>query len=156
MTDHPLARAPPAALWLLALLALSGPAMPLAAERYEGIAYSHGTDRIVYRETHWLFDRDGTQQRLVIYRCADGTPFGRKWVGAAPSATAPDFDYEDARDGYREGVRTEKNARLVFVSHDREFVGGLATRILELKPGGKLVDFKGTYDEYLKAQGLDG
>jgi ATPase subunit of ABC transporter with duplicated ATPase domains len=45
---------------------------------------------------------------------------------------------------------------LVFVSHDREFVGGLATRILELKPGGKLVDFKGTYDEYLKAQGLDG
>ena len=38
----------------------------------------------------------------------------------------------------------------------REFVGGLATRILELKPGGKLVDFKGTYDEYLKAQGLDG
>jgi ATPase subunit of ABC transporter with duplicated ATPase domains len=45
---------------------------------------------------------------------------------------------------------------LVFVSHDREFVGGLATRILELKPGGKVVDFKGTYDEYLKAQGLDG
>ena len=45
---------------------------------------------------------------------------------------------------------------LLFVSHDREFVGGLATRILELKPGGKLVDFKGTYDEYLKAQGLEG
>src|ERR1700739_957853 len=40
---------------------------------------------------------------------------------------------------------------LVFVSHDREFVGGLATRILELKPGGGLTDFRGTYDEYLKA-----
>ena len=44
---------------------------------------------------------------------------------------------------------------LVFVSHDREFVGGLATRVLELKPGGKIVDFRGTYDEYLKAQGIE-
>ncbi len=44
---------------------------------------------------------------------------------------------------------------LVFVSHDREFVGGLATRILELKPGGKLVDFRGKYDEYLQSQGIE-
>ena len=44
---------------------------------------------------------------------------------------------------------------LVFVSHDREFVGGLATRILELRPGGTLVDFRGNYDEYLKAQGIE-
>jgi ATPase subunit of ABC transporter with duplicated ATPase domains len=45
---------------------------------------------------------------------------------------------------------------LVFVSHDREFVGGLATRIIELKPGaGGIVDFRGTYDEYLKAQGIE-
>jgi len=43
---------------------------------------------------------------------------------------------------------------LIFVSHDREFVGGLATRIIELKPGGGIVDFKGTYDEYLKSQGI--
>src|SRR6267142_909841 len=38
---------------------------------------------------------------------------------------------------------------LIFVSHDREFVGGLATLIIELKPGG-IMDFRGTYDEYLK------
>jgi ATPase subunit of ABC transporter with duplicated ATPase domains len=44
---------------------------------------------------------------------------------------------------------------LVFVSHDREFVGGLATRIIELKPGAGIVDFRGTYDEYLKAQGVE-
>jgi ATPase subunit of ABC transporter with duplicated ATPase domains len=44
---------------------------------------------------------------------------------------------------------------LIFVSHDREFVGTLATRIMELKPGGELTDFKGTYDEYLKAQGIE-
>ncbi len=44
---------------------------------------------------------------------------------------------------------------LIFVSHDREFVGGLATRIIELKPGAGIVDFRGTYDEYLKAQGIE-
>jgi ATPase subunit of ABC transporter with duplicated ATPase domains len=44
---------------------------------------------------------------------------------------------------------------LIFVSHDREFVGGLATRILELRAGGKITDFKGTYDEYLKLQGIE-
>jgi ATPase subunit of ABC transporter with duplicated ATPase domains len=44
---------------------------------------------------------------------------------------------------------------LIFVSHDREFVGGLATRIIELRPGERIRDFKGTYDEYLKAEGLE-
>jgi ATPase subunit of ABC transporter with duplicated ATPase domains len=44
---------------------------------------------------------------------------------------------------------------LIFVSHDREFVGGLANRILELRPGGGIADFKGTYDEYLKSQGIE-
>jgi ATPase subunit of ABC transporter with duplicated ATPase domains len=44
---------------------------------------------------------------------------------------------------------------LIFVSHDREFVGGLATRIIELRPGEAIRDFKGTYDEYLKTEGLE-
>jgi ATPase subunit of ABC transporter with duplicated ATPase domains len=44
---------------------------------------------------------------------------------------------------------------LIFVSHDREFVGGLATRIIELNAGGRITEFKGTYDEYLKAQKLE-
>ncbi|XOV90448.1 MAG: ABC-F family ATPase [Pseudomonadota bacterium] len=37
---------------------------------------------------------------------------------------------------------------LIFVSHDREFVSSLATRIIEIK-NHELVDFPGTYDEYL-------
>ena len=44
---------------------------------------------------------------------------------------------------------------LLFVSHDRQFVDGLATRIIELKPGGQMADFAGTYEEYLKSQGLE-
>jgi ATPase subunit of ABC transporter with duplicated ATPase domains len=41
---------------------------------------------------------------------------------------------------------------LIFVSHDREFVSSLATRIIELKPEG-ITDFSGTYDDYLRSQG---
>ena len=37
---------------------------------------------------------------------------------------------------------------LIFVSHDREFVSSLATRVLEIKHQ-TLVDFHGTYGEYL-------
>ncbi|MDX7997743.1 ABC-F family ATPase [Xenorhabdus sp. Reich] len=44
---------------------------------------------------------------------------------------------------------------LVFVSHDRAFVSSLASRILEIK-SDKIVDFKGTYDEYLRSQGIGG
>ena len=41
---------------------------------------------------------------------------------------------------------------LVFVSHDREFVSSLATRVIELKPSGEFVDFRGSYEDYLAAQ----
>ncbi|WP_156502641.1 ATP-binding cassette domain-containing protein, partial [Oleiphilus sp. HI0067] len=40
---------------------------------------------------------------------------------------------------------------LIFVSHDREFVSSLATRIIEIKDN-KLNDFQGTYEEYLARQ----
>ena len=40
---------------------------------------------------------------------------------------------------------------LIFVSHDREFVSSLATRVIEIK-GETLVDFQGTYEEYLASQ----
>jgi ABC-type multidrug transport system ATPase subunit len=43
---------------------------------------------------------------------------------------------------------------LLFVSHDRHFVGQLATRIIELRPDG-LHDFRGTYDEYIAREGDD-
>src|SRR5487761_2569525 len=43
---------------------------------------------------------------------------------------------------------------LIFVSHDREFVGSLATRIIEVKSDGTIEDFTGTFDEYLAAHPL--
>ncbi len=43
---------------------------------------------------------------------------------------------------------------LVFVSHDREFVSSLATRVIELRPGGpggaaEVIDFRGSYEDYV-------
>ncbi len=43
---------------------------------------------------------------------------------------------------------------LIFVSHDREFVSSLATRIIELTPAG-IVDFRGSYEDYLRDQNMD-
>ena len=42
---------------------------------------------------------------------------------------------------------------LIFVSHDREFVSSLATRILEITPN-KVIDFTGNYEDYLRSQGI--
>ena len=43
---------------------------------------------------------------------------------------------------------------LIVVSHDRQFVSAVANRIIEIRPGGQIVDFRGTYDEYLASQGV--
>ncbi|MGX6568800.1 ABC-F family ATPase [Cupriavidus necator] len=45
---------------------------------------------------------------------------------------------------------------LIFVSHDRELISGLATRVIEVRTDGTLTDYLGTYDEYLQSQGIDG
>ena len=42
---------------------------------------------------------------------------------------------------------------LIFVSHDRQFVSSLATRIIELTATG-IVDFGDDYDHYLSSQGI--
>jgi ATPase components of ABC transporters with duplicated ATPase domains len=42
---------------------------------------------------------------------------------------------------------------LIFVSHDREFVSSLATRVMEMK-GDRIIDFTGNYEDYLRSQGI--
>ena len=44
---------------------------------------------------------------------------------------------------------------LVFASHDREFVSSLATRVLEVRIDGTVVNYLGNYEEYLASQGID-
>ncbi len=48
---------------------------------------------------------------------------------------------------------TQYEGTLFFVSHDREFVSSLATRIFDITENG-IIDFDGTYEEYLVSQGI--
>ena len=41
-----------------------------------------------------------------------------------------------------------------FVTHDREFVSSVATRILEIK-SDKIIDYTGNYEDYIATQELD-
>jgi ATPase subunit of ABC transporter with duplicated ATPase domains len=43
---------------------------------------------------------------------------------------------------------------LILVSHDRWFVSRIATRVVEIKPG-EVLDYEGTYDEYVHFSGDD-
>ena len=46
------------------------------------------------------------------------------------------------------------NGTLFFVSHDREFVSTLATRILDVRAEG-IIDYSGNYEEYLTSQEIE-
>ena len=55
------------------------------------------------------------------------------------------------------GALEKYTGTLIFVSHDREFVSSLATRIIELKPGeagapATVIDYRGSYEDYLASQ----
>ncbi|MCZ8342246.1 MAG: ATP-binding cassette domain-containing protein [Leptospira sp.] len=43
---------------------------------------------------------------------------------------------------------------VILVSHDREFISSLCTRIIEVTPDG-IRDFKGTYEEFLEREGAE-
>jgi len=89
-----------------------------AGQYYQGYAYSAADNRLLYRESHWLYSENGVEHRLVLYTCANGEPFVRKRVDTAPGAATPDVDLFDGRVGYREGVRTREGRREVFAQVD--------------------------------------
>lgn len=53
-----------------------------------------------------------------------------------------------------EDALSQFEGTVLFVSHDKQFVGSLANRILEVKDGS-VNDFSGSYEEYLLASGED-
>lgn len=88
---------------------------PVVAQvRYEGLAYPAGGGGLVYREVHWLYRDGAVDARLVLYRCPDGRAFARKTLREVAGASAPDFEFVDARSGLREGVRSRGAMREVF------------------------------------------
>ncbi|MDE2083913.1 MAG: hypothetical protein KGI64_03530 [Xanthomonadaceae bacterium] len=96
---------------IAAVLLAFGVFPALAAAVWTGSAYLADGGALAYRETHYLLDGD----RFVVYTCPDGKPFARKTIHDAGDAQAPDFDMQDARWGYREGVRGRDGARTIYV-----------------------------------------
>ena len=107
-----------AARWApgLALLLVVGSAEASYREEL-GLAADLDSGRPLYREQHLLraAPDGGPLERLVVYRCTDGTPFARKRVDYRGAPSAPAFQFEDRRSGYREGVQRGAGAATVFV-----------------------------------------
>lgn len=82
---------------------------------YSGVAYAIDGTQVRYREEHWTYLDGTTPARLVLYRCPGGQPFARKWLRYVAAPWTPEFDFEDARDGYEEGVRLEEGQWRVHV-----------------------------------------
>lgn len=110
--------ATPACRPLLAVITLLAAASASAGYREQlGLAADLDSGRPLYREQHLMrADVEGDLiERLVVYRCTDGTPFARKRVDYRGAPNAPTFAFEDARSGYREGVQRKDGRATVFV-----------------------------------------
>ncbi len=115
----------------------------------EGVARDPDSRQLLYFEHH-LVRRSGSQptERLVLYRCADGTPFARKRVDYRGSAQAPEFSFEDVRLGYREGLRRADGVETVWVREGRD---GSERSATVQEPATQLVADAG-FDEFIRSQ----
>ena len=84
---------------------------------YDGTAVEPEDGSVLYRESHYVaMQGSRVLERLVLYRCADGTPFARKRVADSPRLPwLPEFELTDARLGYVEGASASGDAVQVFV-----------------------------------------
>jgi hypothetical protein len=131
-----------AAALLAALLAAPAHAV---VQRELALASDLDDGAALYREEHLVRLADGgPAERLVLYRCLDGAAFARKRVRYADDPSAPSFQLEDARSGYREGAeRSPEGTRVAWTAPG----GAEAAAVL---PAGPLVADAG-FDEWVRA-----
>ena len=86
------------------------------AGSFEGTARDPDSGKVLYVETHYVFDADSpAESRIVLYRCArDGQPFARKELRYDASRRAPSFAMDDARSGFAEGLERVAGTATVF------------------------------------------
>ncbi|MGL6291085.1 MAG: hypothetical protein ACRC2H_10390 [Silanimonas sp.] len=146
VADHHAGVLPRAVVVTLAA-ALAAPSA-LAAYREElGLAADLDSGQPLYREQHLLraAPDGGLIERLVVYRCVDGTPFARKRVDYRSAVAAPAFQFEDARSGYSEGVLRGDGGARVFVDRPD------AEKQTAPLPGGALVADAG-FDQWVRRE----
>lgn len=94
----------------LSSLVFSASAQSAAIDGYVGytsVARVRHSTEVLYGERHVLLYRDGhLAERAVLYTCPNGSAFARKIV-SYPTALVPDFLFEDASNGMRQGIREE-------------------------------------------------
>jgi len=131
-------------LLVLALLAAAPAQAALTFE--EGQARDPGSNQLMYLEQHLIRREQGRPaERLVMYRCTDGTAFARKRVDYSDSAQAPEFTLEDARLGYGEGLRRSRGNETVWMRPGR----GEAERSAPVNGATALVADAG-FDEFIR------
>jgi hypothetical protein len=112
---------------------------------FTGYARDLKTGSPLYVEVHSVAN-PGTagETRVVLYQCADGSPFARKELAYDADRIAPAFRFEDSRSGYTEGLVRRANHLEVF-----ERSGALATRRTARVEHGGLVADAG-FDEFVR------
>lgn len=125
----------------------SGAVLAESLRTETGLAVDLASGAPLYREQHLMRrgDDDALLERLVVYRCIDGTPFARKQVDYRGAPKAPAFQFEDMRSGYREGLLRENGTASVFVDRpDAELQQAPL-------PGGPLVADAG-FDQWVRRE----
>ncbi len=106
-------------VFLLSALALSVTASATPVDgylSYSSVARVRHSAEVLYGEQHVLRYQQGRiAERVVLYTCRDGSAFARKSVSYL-DALVPDFLFEDASNGMREGIRegATPGGRVVF------------------------------------------
>jgi hypothetical protein len=130
----------------MSMLAIALLCTDATAARYtEGTAFARKSGQALYREAHYVYATEAGTAHLVIYRCPDGKAFARKRLRRWPDSVTPDFDFVDARSGYREGASVQ--AGLVRVYVQRSSDATLQSKSIALKPGA-VID--AGFDVYLR------
>ena len=110
----------------------------------EGVARNPSNSAEMYREQHWVRSQAGRPvERLVLYRCPDGTAFARKRVDYRSSSISPAFAFEDRRSGHREGLRRASAPTLFF-----QAPGAVAERLARIDKAGFVAD--AGFDEFIR------
>lgn len=103
---------------MLAVMASTAVSFTARAADLSFVGYARAIEggALLYIESHLVSDA-GTprEQRVVLYRCPrDESYFARKQLTYSELRTRPTFTLDDARTGYREGLRSTDAALEVF------------------------------------------
>ncbi len=113
---------------------------------FTGYARDLDTNALLYVESHAVANAGTAREtRVVMYQCADGSPFARKELTYAGDRSAPAFRFEDARSGYADGLTRDAQGLEVF---ERSGKGAPLRR--ERVDGKELVADAG-FDEFVRA-----